>query len=995
MRRLSGGAAKGLMLGLLMVISTLGLSNVSFGDDAGRVYVLEGPDTDVSNNDDFSTAQELNSGDYVTGMTGLGDPHRIDTYVLRNVPAGKIINASCRITNFNNQALILKAFNKYHLDTLAWSNREDNPDRRQWEALTLLCVITGDYYLQLNPIAGTGDISYILHVQYSDAEDITSKIGTGGMYGATIPGQISSLKWYPGKWYRFKLTGEQTIGDQKMNDYLYVNVTEPGAPEQRLWGDVYVRNFEPETFSYWLNHSWWLDSYVQYEEVHAAACYPGERWYYLDMQAYNTSGGRHENYELRLTKTQIESDGDNHLLTATPVTYEQGKTTVTKYGSVIRGEDMFDWYKVYLKKGEGVQATMTLLERSSAIFRLSIYRENLTSPYPEKGYDLMSSWTNKPEHTILNRVTSLATNVTQEGWYYIGVIAQIGLVPGNISNLADWTVQTAWCKYKLDITLPDRTLPPIIQNEPPQIVMPEDGVDTTLKLNYTGTNNGVFTDVDFTKEWGEALTFTSSGHPDFQIKINNNWSEDPEATATIKPNENWNGEADITFTATDLYGKSNSTVVHVRVLPVNDPPLIKTRIPDFTVREGEFNATWCVSNLFNLFTDPDMPPFGDDNITFYVDNSTFPAWIKDDKLTFGTAPSFPGKENVVVVVNVTARDKSGAEVIHPVNITVLNLNHPPEYLEANNLLAINEDEVSYFDLNRLFSDPDNDPLTFAYLGGASDNLTVNIAGNGSAVFTPSPNYFTAQEVVRFRAIDPLGANRSGELLIRIQNINDPPYLLPGGQIPDPYEQLMMNEGEMMTFRVSAADIDNKTSELRYIWFVDDVEKTKLGTSAYTYRASFDDAGLHVIKVRISDGIDFIDAEWNITVNETNQPPVINEVWPQNNTEVDAGKKITFTANATDPDNDPLTFYWRLADGTLLKTTTGSTTSTFSKVLSAGKQHVVVLEVQDGRGGVARHYIYIKVRPESKGTGIPGFEGLAVGMALVIAGLGYALLRRKS
>jgi hypothetical protein len=978
----------GAMLAFILVLSSLGMTNISFGAAGASGRAVEGTDNDASNNDDYATAQTISSGDIITGTTGLGDSHRIDTFVLKNVPAGKVINASLLITNFNNQALQLTGWNRFHIDALAWSNREDNPERRQWEAVSFLCVVTGDYYLQLKPIAGTGTMNYALHIQAFDPPDITSNIGSGGTFGATIQGQVSSLKWYPGVWYKFTMTGEQG----GMNDYLYVNMTEPGAPDQRLWGDLYVRDIQAETFSYWLNHSWWLDSFVQYEEVHAAACHPGTKTYYLDVQAFNTSGGRSENFELRMSKTQIESDGDNDITGATKVTYDSGKTTIKRFGNVSRGTDQFDWYKCYLNKGEGVSANLTLLEKSTAIFRLSIYRDNLTATTPEKGYDLMSSWTNKPADTVLNRVNALTTNVTQEGWYYIGVIAQIGLVPHNVSNLSDWTLCTAWAKYQLDITLPDRTVAPTIRNEPGQITIPEDGTDSSLKLNGTA---GVFDDADFTQEWGDALSFSSSGNPNFQISIAN-YSTDPEAPVTIKPNANWNGEANITFTATDLYGKSNSTTVRLRVTPANDPPFVKARIPDFIVSEGSINNTMKDIDLFQVFSDPDFPPFGDDNLTFTVDNSSYPAFVLDNKLTFGQAPSFPGKDNHVVVATVTAKDKAGQTCAMAINITVINLNRAPEYNESGNTAWINEDAVSYFDLNKLFWDPDGDSLVFAFLGGASDNLTVDIAPNGSAVFTPSKDYYVAQEIIRFRAIDPVGANKSGELMVRIINVNDAPYLLQGGMVPDPLEELAMNEGEQMTFRVSAADIDNKTSELKYTWMVDNVEKTKLGTPAFTWRAAFNDSGTHVVKVRISDGLAFTDAEWNLKVNNTNQIPQITDgPWPQNNTEVDAGKKLNFCATANDPDGDPLTFTWRLSDGTTLKTDSGKTTSQFGKVLASGKQHIVVLEVSDGQGGVNRMYIYVKVRAQAKNTGfIPGFETAAMGLAMAVAALGVAMYRRK-
>jgi hypothetical protein len=287
-------------------------------------------------------------------------------------------------------------------------------------------------------------------------------------------------------------------------------------------------------------------------------------------------------------------------------------------------------------------------------------------------------------------------------------------------------------------------------------------------------------------------------------------------------------------------------------------------------------------------------------------------------------------------------------------------NEPPQYNESANRIEIPEDTVFFFDLNGLFWDPDGDPLEFVHIGGAPDNLTVDIAGNGSAILRPSHDYFTAQEILRFRAQDPLGANRTGELMVTIKNVNDPPYLLPGGMVPDPREEIRVNEGEALTFRVSAADIDNKTSELKYTWSIDDVEKTKLGTSVFTWRSAFDDQGPHNVKVRISDGLSCIDADWNITVNDTNRAPMISEAWPVNNTEVAYGTSISFCATANDPDGDPVTFYWRLSDGTLLNTQSGVKTSSFSKVLPGGMQHLVVLDVQDGNGGIARQYIYIRV-----------------------------------
>ena len=101
----------------------------------------------------------------------------------------------------------------------------------------------------------------------------------------------------------------------------------------------------------------------------------------------------------------------------------------------------------------------------------------------------------------------------------------------------------------------------------------------------------------------------------------------------------------MTFTATDLYGKSNSTIVHIRVTPVENPPYVKARISDFIVKEGEANLTMKDIDLFQVFGDPDFPPFGDDNLTFTVDNSTFPSVISEFHADFRPGAGVPGKDN--------------------------------------------------------------------------------------------------------------------------------------------------------------------------------------------------------------------------------------------------------------------------------------------------------------------------------------------------------------
>jgi hypothetical protein len=425
----------------------------------------------------------------------------------------------------------------------------------------------------------------------------------------------------------------------------------------------------------------------------------------------------------------------------------------------------------------------------------------------------------------------------------------------------------------------------------------------------------------------------------------------------------------------------HGTVSGARSDPPNSPPFIKARIPEFTVYEGSVNNTMKDIDLFEVFGDPDLPPAGNDSLNFSVDASEFPATITDNKLNFGVAPSFAGKENHTVTVMVTATDKDGLSVSLVVNITIINLNRAPDFFWTN--IEILENAVSYFDLHTMFIDPDGDSLNFTYLGGASDNLTVEVAPNGSAVLRPADGYTTAQAVLRFKATDPLGANRTGELVVRILAAYHP--IPRPAQIPEPEEQINVNEGDNITFEVFWLDWIGQRSNspnLTYDWSIDYFLKASSGSDNFTWKTGFNDAGPHQATCRISDGRSYVVASWNLTVLYISHPPIIMGLWPPNNTKFQYNTKITFRATATDTDGGPLTFYWRLSDGTLLKTSTGTNSSAFSKYFSGGKQYIVVLEVHDSFGGATRAYLYIKVAPKpvTGSTAIPAWLDV-----LIIAG----------
>jgi peptide/nickel transport system substrate-binding protein len=81
------------------------------------------------------------------------------------------------------------------------------------------------------------------------------------------------------------------------------------------------------------------------------------------------------------------------------------------------------------------------------------------------------------------------------------------------------------------------------------------------------------------------------------------------------------------------------------------------------------------------------------------------------------------------------------------------------------------------------------------------------------------------------------------------------------------------------------------------------------------------------------------------VRPQNAPPVVNQVTVSSEF-ADVGTQLTFTAQATDPDNDPLTYSWNFGDGT---TGTGASPT---HAYSVPGRYVALVTVDDAKGGTA-------------------------------------------
>jgi hypothetical protein len=186
----------------------------------------------------------------------------------------------------------------------------------------------------------------------------------------------------------------------------------------------------------------------------------------------------------------------------------------------------------------------------------------------------------------------------------------------------------------------------------------------------------------------------------------------------------------------------------------------------------------------------------------------------------------------------------------------------------------------------------------------------------------------------------------------------------------------MPENSSADFSLVATDVDD--SRLNISWLIDG-DLAGEGQN-FTYAADFSSAGKHNITAVVSDGRLEASRTWNVTVTNVNRPPEnVSILSPANGTKLPYGAKANFTAAATDPDGDALTFTWKDTNGKAL----GAGRSFETKSLSKGK-HVVTLEASDGNATVTASVTLSVAPPASSST--PGFPA-----ALLLGALAAALI----
>ncbi|MBN1896330.1 MAG: PKD domain-containing protein [Candidatus Aenigmarchaeota archaeon] len=152
-----------------------------------------------------------------------------------------------------------------------------------------------------------------------------------------------------------------------------------------------------------------------------------------------------------------------------------------------------------------------------------------------------------------------------------------------------------------------------------------------------------------------------------------------------------------------------------------------------------------------------------------------------------------------------------------------------------------------------------------------------------------------------------------------------------------------NETASQGFSITASDIYG--DPLTTTWKLDDAV-VGTGTS-YSYVPDYDSAGIYTVLATVSDGELYDTHSWTLTVLNVNRAPEINSYLPTDTTpEIDEGESITFSASASDPDGDSVSYSWKL-EGVEVST---AQSFSYTTGYSDSGTYNVALTVSDGNGG---------------------------------------------
>ncbi|MCQ9245752.1 tandem-95 repeat protein [Vibrio chemaguriensis] len=349
------------------------------------------------------------------------------------------------------------------------------------------------------------------------------------------------------------------------------------------------------------------------------------------------------------------------------------------------------------------------------------------------------------------------------------------------------------------------------------------------------------TDVD-----GDKLSIESASLPKEQGTV-----EVVNGKLVFTPAENFNGDAEITYTITDGVLTDQATV-NVTVNAVNDTPVVESNIADQTLAE---DFTPCTIDLNTAFSDVDNV---DGELSFSVSgNSNIQVAIVNGIATITPTADWNGSE----ILTFTATDPSGESVSQTVNFTV----SPVADIVADKATVVEDTATIIKVLDNDTFEGDDKVVSLDTNNGPA-NGTVSVNSDGSVTYTPNDNYHGTDSFTYI--VTSGGVSESTTVNVDVTPVNDAPVAKD--------DTATTQEDTAVTIDVLPNDTDVDGDKLS-------IESASLpkeqgtvevvnGKLVFTPAENFN--GDAEITYTITDGVLTDQATVNVTVNAVNDTPVV-------------------------------------------------------------------------------------------------------------------------
>ncbi|EHJ9994749.1 tandem-95 repeat protein [Vibrio parahaemolyticus] len=267
--------------------------------------------------------------------------------------------------------------------------------------------------------------------------------------------------------------------------------------------------------------------------------------------------------------------------------------------------------------------------------------------------------------------------------------------------------------------------------------------DTAVTIDVLSND----TDVD-----GDKLSIESVSVPKEQGTV-----EVVDGKLVFTPAENFNGDAEITYTVTDG-ALTDQATVKVTVNAVNDTPVVESNIADQTLAE---DFTPYTIDLNTAFSDVDNV---DGELTFSVSgNSNIQVAIVNGIATITPTADWNGSETLTF----TATDPSGESISQTVNFTVA----PVADIEADKTTVVEDTPTIIKVLGNDTFEGDGKVVSLDTNNGPA-NGTVSVNPDGSVTYTPNDNYYGADSFTYI--VTSGGVSESTTVSVDVTPVNDAP-----------------------------------------------------------------------------------------------------------------------------------------------------------------------------------------------------------------------------